>query len=310
MSSGFLKLSCPAKVNLALSVGSPDANGMHPIASWMVALSLADELSLTKRAGLNSAFSIQFSTEEQDAASVAGRDVDWPLQSDLAFKAHALMEEHTGRRLPVLLKLTKRIPTGAGLGGGSSNAAMTLVGLSRLFDLNLSVEELIALSSKLGSDIAFFVRAAHGDSSLLVSGLGDSLEDRPRESVLHLVLILPDFGCPTGPVYGAFDRLHGFNKSSDSLVKTIDMDRVRTLADSETVAQDGPFNDLADAACEVEPRLAEARQQLSDALALPVHVTGSGSAMFVIAPSAITAKPLARKVTSLTSLRAVSVRSV
>jgi 4-diphosphocytidyl-2-C-methyl-D-erythritol kinase len=307
-----LRVSCPAKVNLALSVGSPDAAGMHPIASWMVAVNLCDQLTVEALPAPPGIFDIAFEPAD-DAPDTVTPIVDWPLEKDLTCKAHALLQRRAGRELPIRLTLRKRIPAGAGLGGGSSNAARTLTALNQLFDLHLDQAELVALSRELGSDVAFGIASAHGTTSAVVTGLGERLEPAPRRQTIHLVLILPPFGCPTGPVYKAFDQLRGYAAAGDAgrtKAATPDDGRVRQLASLTTLPQDAPFNDLAEAACTVQPPLREIRQRLRAALNLPVHITGSGSTLFVIAPSALTAKALARKVAATTGLRAIATRTL
>lgn len=305
--SPSLQLSCPAKVNLALSVGSPDERGMHPIASWMVAVNFADSLKLTKRSDGPSEFVIEFATDEE-TGQPAGL-VDWPIEKDLCFRAHAMLEQHIGRALPVELRLYKRIPAGAGLGGGSSNAAQTLVALDRLFDLHVHPRDLLEISKALGSDVAFGLGVSRGVPSAIVTGLGEEITPAPRKGTLDLVLIMPPFGCPTGPVYKAFDELHGFAPSEEE-VKPVELGRVKSLTSAITIPQNGPFNDLAEPACLVRPELREVKSKLEAALSLPVHITGSGSTLFVIAPSALTAKVLARKVTATTGLRALATRTL
>ena len=305
--SPSLQLSCPAKVNLALSVGSPDERGMHPIASWMVAVNFADSLKLTQRQGEVSEFIIEFDTDEATGKPIGV--VDWPLEKDLCFRAHALLQEHVERLLPVDLRLFKRIPAGAGLGGGSGNAAQTLVALDRLFDLHVHPEDLISISRDLGSDVAFGLGVSRGIPSAIVTGFGDELTPAPRKGTLDLVLILPPFGCPTGPVYKAFDELHGFTPSEEQ-VKPVELGPVKSLTSAITIPQNGPFNDLAEPACIVQPELGQVKSKLEAALSLPVHITGSGSTLFVIAPTALTAKVLARKVTATTGLRALATRTL
>ncbi|MCE9590279.1 MAG: 4-(cytidine 5'-diphospho)-2-C-methyl-D-erythritol kinase [Planctomycetes bacterium] len=296
----LVTLDSPAKVNLALSIGSPiPPRGYHPLASWMVAVHFADRLDVRRAQG-NSRFELSFA-DDAPVRSV----VDWPLEKDLAFRAHRLLEEHAGRPLPVHLTLRKRIPAGAGLGGGSGNAAATLVAVDRLFGLHAGEAALRGLGGKLGSDVAFLVGALLGSPSAIVTGLGETIEPAPTAELLHLVLIFPGFGCPTGEVYQAFDQLHPVNAA-----RAPDVVRVRNLTTVSPVPQDGPFNDLAEPACRVRPELARIQRELTQALALPIHITGSGSTLFVIAPSATAAKPLARKVTAVSGLPAIATRSL
>jgi 4-diphosphocytidyl-2-C-methyl-D-erythritol kinase len=276
-------IRCPAKVNLSLSVGALDPQrGLHPIASWMIALRFADELTLERAAA--STFAIEFVDGHQQ--------VDWPLEKDLAYRAHDVIESHVGRPLPIALRLAKHIPPGAGLGGGSSDAAGVLVGVNQLFKLKLDHAMLIALGLRLGSDIGFLVAAMLGEPSMLVRGFGDRFEPLPLDRTLHLVLIFPGFGSPTGPVYAAFDRLHPEARVN-----------VRALRDE-------PFNDLAPAACDVTPRLGQIQAALRQTLNRPVHITGSGSTLFVIAEDDAHAKRIARQVETEHGLRSVATQTI
>jgi 4-diphosphocytidyl-2-C-methyl-D-erythritol kinase len=268
----------PAKLNLALSVGKPDATGMHPISSWMVTLDLHDELEIEAREdGSLSIYAIVWHPEAHRRT-----DIDWSITKDLAVRAHQRLEAHVGRKLPVRLRLQKRIPVGGGLGGGSSNAAAMLRGLNELFSLGLSLEELAEIARPLGSDVPFLV---HGGSAV-VEGLGERLTHMPLPPDTHVVLLLPEASCPTGPVYKAFDALR-----PDAALQP---DRVREMAArgaAPGVAE--PFNDLAEPAMEVAPRLRGEREEIEELIDRPVHVSGSGSTLFFLANGAAEAELLA-----------------
>ncbi len=304
-----LQLSCPAKINLALSVGSltttPDGQAMHPIASWMIGVNLSDHLQLTRltdnHANQSSQFTIAFDDE-------LDRQVDWPLERDLAFRAHALLESHVNRKLAVNAIITKRIPPGGGLGGGSSDAAGMFFGLNQLFELNLSRDTLDQLATSLGSDIPFLIHVLAGQTSAIATGLGSTLQPAPRHDLIPIVLAFPPFGCSTGPVYQAFDQLQT-ERSESSSPTGVDLPRVQQQVTAEPLPPDAPFNDLELPACRVEPRLGELLKQLRDA-GLAMHVTGSGSTLFLIAPSAITANVLARKITAIAGIPAIATRTL
>ena len=291
---------CPAKVNLALSVGSPDQRGLHPIASWMVVVDFGDDLMLDPASSGSGGFRIDLA---QDAPAAFA--VDWPVEQDLAARAHRVLEQHIGRPLPVRIALRKRIPPGAGLGGGSSDAASTLLGLRDLFDLDTDDGELQQLAMTLGSDVGFLVRAALGETSCLVSGLGERVEPLPQASALHLVLIFPGFGCPTRLVYDAFDRSRPCAPE-----RRPDFERVRNLATRTPLAVDGPFNDLWGAARDVQPGLATIHSDLERHLQCAVHLSGSGSTLFALGRDGDHAAALARKVNARCHLPAVSVRTL
>ncbi len=294
-------LACPAKVNLSLSIGSPLPTGMHPLSSWMVALEFADTLTLSP-AG-QTRFEMVYASDAPKPCPI-----DWPIEKDLGARAHKLLESHVGHPLPIAYSLAKRIPTGAGLGGGSSNAAAALVGLNNAFSLNLDKSTLITLGQKLGSDVGFLIGALLGAPSAIVAGLGEKLDPVPIRQTIHLTLIFPSFGCPTGPVYGAFDKLHNY-KPGNPLTPSQDA-RVRAMTQAWPVTPDSPFNDLAQPACIVAPGLAQTQAAAQTALGLPVHITGSGSTLFAIAPSAAEAARLATLATKATGLPAISTKTI
>ena len=281
----------PAKLNLALSVGPPGADRMHPIASWMVTVDFADDLHLTRLdAGRDSLYAIVWAPDAPRAS-----DIDWPIQKDLAVRAHLALERHAGRPLPVRMKLEKRIPVGGGLGGGSSNAAAMLRGVRELHGLAVSDGELAEIARGLGSDVPFLVRGG----SAIVEGLGERLEHHDRTPDVHAVLVFPAAACPTGPVYGKFDQLR-----PDAALQAA---RVRALAGSATLAHDAPFNDLAEPAVAVTPSLADEIAEVAGVTGRRVHVSGSGSTLFVLCGGRLEADLLAEQVRTRCALPAVAV---
>lgn len=286
-----LVIAAPAKLNLALSVGAPDANRMHPIASWMVTTDFADQLHLTRLPeGRDSLYAVTWATDAPRAS-----DIDWPIQRDLAVRAHLALQAHVGRPLPLRMHLEKRIPVGGGLGGGSSNAAAMLRGVVELFDLSVSTAELTRIAATLGSDVPFLVRGG----SAIVEGLGDRLEHMAHVPDLHAVLAFPDAACPTGPVYGRFDAL--------TPNAALQAPRVRALAAQGRVAHDEPFNDLAAPACAVAPVLADLIEELESVAQRRVHVSGSGSTLFFLCGGRLEADLLAAEVQRRVALPAVAV---
>lgn len=275
-----LTLTCPAKINLALSVGAPLPNGFHPIASWMCRVSLHDDLTITPLpADAPSTFNIDWAPDAPQPSPI-----DWPLTSDLGYRAHQILQQHTNQQLPINYNLAKRIPVGAGMAGGSTNAAATFIALNQLFDLNLPNQTLADLSAKLGSDIPFFF----GPPSAIVTGFGEIIQPSPITTPLHLAMIFPPLHCNTAAVYKTFDSL----APADA---TPDPSRVRNLAATSPLPPDAPFNDLAAPACKVQPQLADIRDRIAHATGQPVHVTGSGAALFIIAKDPQNAAQLAQQ---------------
>jgi 4-diphosphocytidyl-2-C-methyl-D-erythritol kinase len=281
----------PAKLNLALSVGPPGPDRMHPICSWMVTIDLVDELDLIALPpGSLSRYAILWHRDAKRRT-----DIDWSIHSDLAVRAHLALERHVGRGLPLQMKLEKRIPVGGGLGGGSSNAAAMLRAVNRLYELDLAQEELAHVGASLGSDVPFLVSGGAG----LVEGLGERIERTPPPE-LHAVVVFPPFGCPTGKVYAAFDQRGP---------AALNCDRVRQLAARHRPAPHEPFNDLAAPAAAVAPELSAVLQQVGQVAQRPVHVSGSGSTLFVLCDDGGHAQLTADLIEASTSLPAVAVRT-
>lgn len=262
----------PAKVNLALSVGPPEPPGtpdagMHPIASWMAAIDLFDEVTLTEsdRATLDRRWA-----EDAPRPSPLG----WLESDDLALRALTLLAQHAGRELPAHVQLTKRIPVGGGLGGGSSDAAACLTAANTLFGLGLAAQDLASLARRLGSDIPFFLDEAPLPRPALVTHFGERIR-RTALAPTELVLILPGFGCQTGAVYREYDESP----------LTLDTARVARLAEGGSVESEELFNDLALPAQRHEPELQTLIARLGRVTGEPVHVSGSGSTLFVVSPA-------------------------
>ena len=267
---------------------------MHPIASWMVTVSLHDELFLEElQADSLSLYAIIW---HKDARRKS--EIDWSITKDLAVRAHLAVEAHVGRKLPIKMRLEKRIPVGGGLGGGSSNAAAMLRALNELFNLKLSREILRDIAARLGSDVPFLIDGG----SAIVTGLGEQLEPAPLPDKLHALLIFPDAACPTGAVYQTLDQLrpHG----------AVETDRVRALSAMQIIEHDAPFNDLAYPACEVAPKLRGELEELAELTQRAAHVSGSGSTLFVLVDSALEAEILAAAIEKRMGLPVIAVEGI
>lgn len=187
------------------------------------------------------------------------------------YRAHAMLEQVLDRPLPVACQLDKRIPAGAGLGGGSSDAAGMLVGLRELFELPIDDAELLAIAPRLGADVVFAVHGLLGRGAALVTGVGEIIEPLDRLPGFDAVLIFPDGCCPTAEVYRMFDRV------LCDAQKQIPEALVRAWAVADQLPT--PHNDLTNAATEVCPSISIAMQN-AQAWSLELRMTGSGSALF------------------------------
>lgn len=276
-----------AKLNLALAVGPPipgpgPTAGMHPIASWMHAIDLHDTIEIEALPeGRPSRLDIRWADDAPRQSPI-----DWPAERDLALRALLALEAALGRPLRAHLTITKRIPTGAGLGGGSSDAATTLLAANGLFNLDLPLARLADIARPLGSDIAYFIDDTDPPRPALVRGLGDQITRLQSQHGHWAVLLLPSFGCPTGPVYKSFDALppRPFRESD-----------IAALAASNSIPTDRLFNDLDQPAAAVAPALADLRARAAAAAGAPVHMSGSGSTLYFISHSEPSARELQTK---------------
>ncbi|GAB5497294.1 MAG: 4-(cytidine 5'-diphospho)-2-C-methyl-D-erythritol kinase [Phycisphaerales bacterium] len=267
--SNSVSIHAPAKINLALSVGppepadTPDA-GMHPIASWMTAVDLFDDFTLEK------ADEISLDAKFADDAP-APSPVGWLTGDDLAVRALIRLGEHTNQELNAKITIRKRIPVGGGLGGGSSDAAATLNAANRLFGLGLEPAQLQAIGRTLGSDIPFFLDEGDTPRPAIVSHFGEVIR-RVELKPTKLVLIMPGFGCHTGDVYRQYDQAP----------LTLDAARTVMLAERGEIDTEDLFNDLTLAAQRTQPELETVLLRLGRVVDGPVHVSGSGSTLFVV----------------------------
>jgi len=190
-----LELEAYAKINLGLRVLGKCPDGYHEIDTVLLSLDLADRLTLQTR-------------PEGGITLEMAPDREIPPEGNLAYRAARLLKERVGFEQGVKIRLVKRIPIGAGLGGGSSDAAAVLGGLNELLRLGLDRGELMELGMELGSDVPFFFFGgrcrARGRGEIL-----ERIDDLPRE---HFVLLIPPFPLDTREVYGAWDRLEPSQK--------------------------------------------------------------------------------------------------
>jgi len=178
-----MKLTAPAKINLSLEVRGKRPDGFHEIESLMVPISLADTLEI-EPAEKGIVFTCSEPGLPTDGSNLVVR------AATLFFKQHKI-------KAGIRIHLEKRVPHGAGLGGGSSDAAATLIGLDRMFETGLGTETLAAMASEFGSDIPFFIYR----SAALCRGRGDIVTPVDFPHALPLVLFKPAFGVSTPWAY-------------------------------------------------------------------------------------------------------------
>lgn len=180
-----MQLRAPAKINLSFRILRRREDGFHEIETLMAPVSLYDELSLTRLADDRS---IEFACD--DLSLPSGDD-------NLVVRAAKLFREKTGDRAGVKIELRKAIPHGAGLGGGSSDAAAVLLGLNRLLNAGLSIDALTQMAAEIGSDVPFFVY----ESPAICRGRGELVTPTNLRQPLPLLLVKPAFGVSTPWAY-------------------------------------------------------------------------------------------------------------
>jgi len=184
-----LTIRTSAKVNLCLRVLGRRADGYHEIETVLHTVGLWDRLSLSPIPGEPR---IALEADTPDVPSDEG---------NLCWRAADLIARHAKAPDGVAIRLEKSIPVAAGLGGGSSDAAATLVGLARLWELDLAPEEVASLAAQLGADVPFFLRGG----CCLARGRGEELDPVPELSA-WLVLVVPERRVPTAQAYAALRR--------------------------------------------------------------------------------------------------------
>jgi len=250
-----LTMLAPAKINLTLSVGDRRADGYHELRSVMMAVDLCDRLTLRPR----------------DAKGITLRCDDPSLPSgpeNLVWRAVEAIAGAAGCGPNVEIELTKRIPAGAGLGGGSSDAAATLRGLNELGGLGLGTDELTPLAAGLGSDVPFFLHAPVAR----ITGRGEHVEPLDWRFDGAVALWTPAIHVSTAAVYARHRPTDRPLARNESWLTGPRLD-ARTL--SERL-----YNDLEPAAIAVDGRLGELRGRLAEIAGRPIRLSGSGSAMF------------------------------
>jgi 4-diphosphocytidyl-2-C-methyl-D-erythritol kinase len=244
-----------AKVNLFLAVGARRADGYHEVITVLQALDLADELVIE-------AAGDEISLTCEPDLGVADAD-------NLAWRAADAWRSETGRGAHI--RLVKRVPTGAGLGGGSSDAAAVL---SALGTRSAEGRGLVAkVAAGLGADVPFFL----GPGTALMGGRGDELLEVLPTPTLDIVVVNPGVPAPTSAVYGLLDRMiRPASPSADAIVAAVRSGDRRSIADAM-------HNDMAEAAASLVPEVRSALRFVETSPGvLGGMVAGSGSSVFAV----------------------------
>lgn len=268
-----MRLLCPAKINLHLRVGPRRDDGFHPLVSWFCTTGLFDTLILERAAAVGDA-------APDDTRDIIALSCDDPAipsdERNLVVKvAQAFAKDAAaGGVWPVTAALRKRIPAGAGLGGGSSDGAAALAGLNALWNTGRAADYLSGFAARFGSDLSFFF---HGPSSIC-SGRGEQVRPTPRPAAGWVLLVLPPIAMPTPDVYRQFDAM-GLGSAIDADHEP-DWQAWAKLDANELLAE--LVNDLEAPAFEIAPKLGWLREGIEVTLGRPVRMSGSGSSLFTL----------------------------
>ena len=261
MALNSVTVRVPAKVNLQLSVGPREANGYHNLVSVFQAVSIFDEVTLTKS---HPGSGVTISITGEQTHGVPEDD------SNLAVKAAKLIGEKFDFDVDVHIEVKKSIPVAGGMAGGSADAAGTLVAMDALYRLEITREELFALGAELGSDIPFMISGG----TAVGTGRGDQLTAALSRGTYHWVFALSTVGLSTPSVYAECDRMRAefevaAPKVSDTLMQSL------LAGDAEAVGK-SLHNDLQAPACSLRPALSLVLEVGRDYGALGALVSGSG----------------------------------
>jgi len=265
-----LTLKSPAKINWFLKVLGLRDDGFHEIRSLMQKVSLYDILTLSP--------SIDLTLQT---------DVPIPIEKNLVYRAALLLKDTYGIDKGAFITLKKNIPAGTGLGGGSGNAATVLLGLNRLWSLNLPLTDLCRIAEQLGSDVPFFLYGAIASSG----GRGEKITARAIKKSINMLLVKPPFPVSTAWVYGELrgrlQETEDRRQKAELTKKDSEADNIAFIIHSIEKSefgelQDVLFNDLESVTIKRFPVISEIKNSLKEQGAVFSMMSGSGPTVFGI----------------------------
>lgn len=251
----YIQRKSHAKINLFLNVVGKDAKNMHLLQSYFKLLPLADVISITPSKSL----------QVQMQSSNFKLNVD--MEDNIVTKAVRMLQRDYNIQEAVKIVIQKNIPTGAGMGGASSNAAVILKMLNEMWSLNMSFDMMLKYARNLGADVSFFLY----DSDAFVSGIGDVVEPMQLKCSLPILIVWPGFSISTKAAYEEYSKNADFSKvianTYDSILESIMYGK----------------NDLYMPALSIEPRIKEVIDILNAQQGSVIaRMSGSGSSCFAI----------------------------
>ena len=245
-----------AKINWSLDILGTRPNGYHELDMLMQRIELADEMT--------------FENARWTRLTIDGQML--PVGNrNLVIRAANALNEYMGTHKGAKIRLKKHIPVRAGLGGGSADCAAALIALNRLWKFRLPVDTLCEIGAKLGADVPFCIRGG----LCRVSGIGEIIEPMDGAPPIPMVLLHPGGGLSTQAVFGKFDA-EGYPTLHVDTMAVAEAVRAKNLAAYAQLSG----NALEAPAIDMLPEVAQAMQQLRDAGAAAVRMSGSGSAVY------------------------------
>ena len=263
-------LQSHAKVNLYLKIGKKLKSGYHNIQSVMQPIQLHDNISFEKL--------------DEDVIIVQSNNPDLEGKANLAYKAALLLKNKFKVKEGAKIYIEKNIPMSAGLGGGSSNAANTLIMLNKLWGLKIQQKRLIDIGAGIGSDVPFFIVG----KTALVEGIGDKIKPLRKSISLNIVLVNPGIKVSTSWAYRQFDKSKGNlssgnKKNIKGLINAINKKDIKKISENA-------YNDF-DAMIEKKHRITkEIKTNFRKFGALDSMVSGSGPTVIGLFDSIYTAR--------------------
>ena len=256
-----------AKINIGLDIGPPRGDGFHPILGLFHSLDIADKLAFSRMKG--------------EGIVVEG-EFDCPTESTTIYKAAELFLRKSGADGGLRVAIEKRIPVMGGLGGGSADAAATIMALDTLCETKLGSGELFAMAGAIGSDVPFFLTGG----AAIVSGRGEIIEPIVPRTDIGILLVHPGFGVSTKWAYAALDSLRkkqACKGGREELAVSSEDRKARLVATFRKHPDEWDFrNSFVEMLYAVYPVYAEVEAKLRESGAAYVSITGSGSCMYGI----------------------------
>lgn len=269
-----MKLLAPAKINLYLEIINKRKDGYHNLESVMHTVSLCDELEF-------------FDSDKIEL--ICDKNVCSP-EKNLVYKTAVKLKDKFSLNKGVKIVLTKNIPTGAGLGGGSSDAAATILALNKYWDLKLSKKELEDFASTIGADVPFFLTGG----TAKIEGIGDIVEKLKVNDKYYFILVKPDFGVSTVEAYSKIKmpltNINKFNK----ITKLLESGKL-----DKTVSKEVFFNRFESTVFSDYPEIQKIKSVLSNLGAVSL-MSGSGATVFGLVSDEQEAKSIAEQLKKYT----------